>query len=276
MRIAVLNWTVRRVGGTETYLAGIVPALQRRGHETAFWHEVDRPADREVMHFTGDTPVWSAAALGAKQALAALQAWRPDVLYAHGLLDPDLEARTLDIAPAAFFAHAYYGVCISGSKAFSAPTRIPCNRPFGPACLLQFYPRRCGGLNPVTMGVEFVRQRARLRLLTRYRAILTHSEHMQREYERYPGLEHRIHHSWYAAEPLGPPPSRSRKPRAAMTERSALCVCCSWAAWTISKAAISRSMPCRSLRPRCGASCTWSSRETVLRAAGGKPPLTKP
>ena len=44
MRIAVLNWTVRRVGGTETYLAGIVPALQRRGHETAFWHEVDRPA----------------------------------------------------------------------------------------------------------------------------------------------------------------------------------------------------------------------------------------
>ena len=206
MRIAVVNWTVRRVGGTETYLAGIVPALQRRGHETAFWHEVDRPANREVMHFTGDTPVWSAAVLGAKQALAALQAWRPDVLYAHGLLDPDLEARTLDIAPAAFFAHAYYGVCISGSKAFSAPTRIPCNRPFGPACLLQFYPRRCGGLNPVTMGVEYVRQRARLRLLTRYRAILTHSEHMQREYERYPGLEHRIHHSWYAAEPLGPPP----------------------------------------------------------------------
>ena len=206
MRIAVVNWTVRRVGGTETYLAGIVPALQRRGHETAFWHEVDRPADREVMRFSGDTPVWSAAALGANQALMALQEWRPDVLYAHGLLDPDLEARTLDIAPAAFFAHAYYGVCISGSKAFSAPTRIPCDRPFGPACLLQFYPRRCGGLNPVTMGVEYVRQRARLRLLTRYRAILTHSEHMQREYERYPGLEHRIHHSWYAAEPLGPPP----------------------------------------------------------------------
>ncbi len=206
MRIAVLNWTVRRVGGTETYLAGIVPALQRHGHETAFWHEVDQPLDREVMHFAGDVPVWSAAAMGTNRALAALTAWRPDVLYAHGLLDPHLEARTLDIAPAAFFAHAYYGVCISGTKAFSAPTRVPCSRAFGPACLLQFYPRRCGGLNPITMGVEYARQRARLQLLRRYRAILTHSEHMQREYERYPGLEHRIHHSWYAAEPIGPPP----------------------------------------------------------------------
>ena len=206
MRIAVLNWTVRRVGGTETYLAGIVPALQRRGYETAFWHEVDQPVDREKMHFAQTVPVWSAAALGSNEALAALQAWQPDVLYSHGLLDPNLEARTLDIAPAAFFAHAYYGVCISGAKAFSAPTRVPCSRAFGPACLVQFYPRRCGGLNPITMGIDYARQRARLRLLPRYRAILTHSEHMQREYERYPGLEHRIHHSWYAAEPFGQPP----------------------------------------------------------------------
>jgi glycosyltransferase involved in cell wall biosynthesis len=206
MRIAVLNWTVRRVGGTETYLSGIVPSLKRHGHETAFWHEVDQPADREVMRFAADVPVWSATALGTTEALSALKAWRPDVLYAHGLLDPQLEARTLEVAPAAFFAHAYYGVCISGSKAFSVPARLPCSRPFGPGCLLHFYPRRCGGLNPVTMGVEYARQRARLRLLRRYRAILTHSEHMQREYERYPGLEHRIHHSWYAAEPFGPPP----------------------------------------------------------------------
>jgi glycosyltransferase involved in cell wall biosynthesis len=210
VRIAVLNWTVRRVGGTETYLTGIVPALQRHGHQAAFWHEVDRPADRELMHFAGDVPVWSASAFGSDEALEALAAWKPDVLYTHGLLDPALEARTLDIAPAAFFAHAYYGVCISGSKAFSAPARVPCSRPFGPACLLQFYPRRCGGLNPITMGVEYARQRARLRLLRRYGAILTHSEHMQREYERYPGLEHRIHHSWYAAEPYGPPPPPER------------------------------------------------------------------
>jgi glycosyltransferase involved in cell wall biosynthesis len=210
MRIAVLNWTVRRVGGTETYLSGLVPALQRAGHQAAYWHEVDYPTDREAMHFGDDVPVWSSAALGANEALAALRAWAPHVLYAHGLLDPDLEGRTLDVAPAVFFAHAYYGVCISGSKAFSAPTRVPCSRAFGPACLLQFYPRRCGGLNPVTMGIEYTRQRARLRLLTRYGAILTHSEHMQREYERYPGLAHRIHHSWYAAEPFGQPPPSNR------------------------------------------------------------------
>jgi glycosyltransferase involved in cell wall biosynthesis len=220
LRIAVLNWTVRRVGGTETYLAGIVPSLQRRGHETAFWHEVDRPADREALHFA-DVPVWSVASLGSAAALAELKDWKPDVLYTHGLLDPRLEAQTLDIAPAAFFAHAYYGVCISGSKAFSLPTRVPCSRPFGPACLLQFYPRRCGGLNPITMGVEYARQRARLRLLSRYGAILTHSEHMQREYERYPGLEHRIHHSWYAAEPYGHPPPKDFSPQPASANEPA-------------------------------------------------------
>src|SRR5262245_29695911 len=132
MRIAVLNWTVRRVGGTETYLSGIVPALRRAGHQAAFWHEVDYPTDREVIQFGDDVPVWSSAALGTDGALARLRAWEPQVLYSHGLLDPALETRTLDVAPAVFFAHAYYGVCISGSKAFSAPTRVPCSRAFGP------------------------------------------------------------------------------------------------------------------------------------------------
>jgi glycosyltransferase involved in cell wall biosynthesis len=206
MRIAVLSWTSRRVGGTETYLTGIIPALVRAGHDVAFWHEVDEPAERDPIVSMPNVPMWSAGRLGATAALAALQHWTPDVIYAHGLLSPRLEARALDIAPAAFFAHGYYGACISGAKAFSRPVRQPCSRQFGAACLLYFYPRRCGGLNPIAMATEYTRQAARLALLPRYRAILTHSEHMRLEYMRYPGLETRVYNCSYAIEPEAAPP----------------------------------------------------------------------
>jgi glycosyltransferase involved in cell wall biosynthesis len=104
------------------------------------------------------------------------------VIYSHGLLDPNLEAATIQIAPAVFFAHTYYGTCISGAKAFKRPRVQPCNRRFGKECLQQYYPRSCGGLNPVTMLQEYHRQSQRLKLLTRYRAIVTHSKHMRAEY----------------------------------------------------------------------------------------------
>jgi glycosyltransferase involved in cell wall biosynthesis len=81
-----------------------------------------------------------------------------------------------------FFAHNYYGTCISGAKTFKSPVVTPCDRRFGWQCLAHYYPRRCGGWNPVTMVRLFTQQRDRLELLSRYRAIVTHSSHMQDEY----------------------------------------------------------------------------------------------
>jgi glycosyltransferase involved in cell wall biosynthesis len=159
-----------------------MPHLQRAGHEIALWHEVDTPADYELIPTPAGTPAWSVANLGLETALAKLSDWHPHLLYAHGLLDPHVERRTLDIAPAVFFAHNYYGTCISGAKTFKRPVIQPCDRRFGWQCLAQYYPRRCGGWNPVTMMRLFRQQRDRLELLSRYRAIVTHSEHMQNEY----------------------------------------------------------------------------------------------
>lgn len=198
MRIALLNWTSRRVGGAETYLEALMPVLQDLGHAVAFFHEVDRPEARERLGFGAGITVIPAGTLGADAALARLREWQPDVLYAHGLLDPELEARMFDIAPAVFFVHNYYGTCISGNKAFAAPARQPCDKAFGAACLLHYYPRRCGGLNPMTMLRDFSKQRRRLQLLREYRLILTHSAHMQQEYERYPGLKGRVRACAYA------------------------------------------------------------------------------
>src|SRR5688572_30052319 len=185
MRIAIVNWSNRRFGGTGTYLSTLLPALRTAGHDIALWHEVEDPIDKELLPTPSGMPVWSVSALGLDAALDNLRAWTPDVLYAHGLLDPAVEQHVLDLAPAVFFAHDYYGTCISGSKTFTNPRISPCDRRFGWPCLLQYYPRRCGGLSPITMLRQFRRQESRLELLSRYKAIVTHSGHMQREYLRH-------------------------------------------------------------------------------------------
>lgn len=181
MRIAVINWNRRKVGGVETYLNTIIPELSGAGHELAFWSEVDEPAEREQISLPPGSPAWCVSELGPERALAELRAWRPDLTYTHKLLDPGLEAETLRLAPSIFFAHDYYGTCISGDKTFKYPVVKPCDRRFGWQCLLHYYPHRCGGLSPVTMMKLYQLQSSRLKLLHRYDAIVTHSDHMLAE-----------------------------------------------------------------------------------------------
>jgi glycosyltransferase involved in cell wall biosynthesis len=181
MRIAVVNWSTRRVGGVETYLNTIIPELARAGHEIAFWSEVDLPLEHARIELPPNAPAWCVAALGADEALARLTAWHPDVIYSHKLADPDLELRVLGIAPSVFFAHDYNGTCISGTKTFRFPVVQPCNRRFGWQCLAHYFPHRCGGLSPVTMFKLYGLQTRRQENLHRYDAIVTHSDHMLAE-----------------------------------------------------------------------------------------------
>lgn len=208
MRIAVVNWTGRRVGGTETYLGLIIPVLSEAGHEVAFWHETDVPGDRERIALPEGVPSWDVSALGAARALEELRRWSPDLIYAHGLLSPELETKTIALAPSVFFAHAYYGTCISGSKTLRHPRVIPCARRFGWRCVLHYYPRGCGGHSPVSMAREFTRQSRRLNLLEHYRAVLTHSTHMREEYLRHglePGRVHNLSYYAYSESQAGEP-----------------------------------------------------------------------
>lgn len=212
MRIAVVNWSRRRVGGTETYLGLIIPELARVGHELALWHERDEPASRERIALPEDVPSWCVEGMGAGRALAALRAWRPDLIYTHSLMSPRLEEETLKIAPAVFFAHAYYGTCISGGKAFKRPGVVPCDRRFGWECLLKYYPHRCGGLSPLTMVRLFRLQSKRLELLRRYEAILTHSSHMHAEYLKHGLPPSRVFNlSYYAHGSYKPSPAEDEE-----------------------------------------------------------------
>src|SRR5437773_2748420 len=193
MRILIVNWSGRKVAGIEDYLTNVIPALRLAGHDLAFAHEVDIPATRERIQLPDGAPSWDVSALGTPQTLEKMKSWNPDLIYAHGLLDPEFETGFLTIAPAVYFTHNYYGTCISGLKTFKFPTVRPCSRQFGPACLLHYFPRRCGGRSPITMWRLFRRERRRLANLRKYKAIVTHSNHMREEYVRNGIPQSRVH-----------------------------------------------------------------------------------
>lgn len=185
MRIALINWTNRHVGGAETYLARLIPQLLQAGHLLFFWHEGIEPSDRDVIAGSATLPASCVQQMGADAALRTLREWRPDVLYMHGVTKPELERRLLVIAPAVLLAHNYYGTCVSGGKAYQNPSSRPCSRRFGLSCLALYYPRRCGGLSPVTMMRDYQRQSQRRTLLSQYESIVTLSGHMRDEYIRH-------------------------------------------------------------------------------------------
>ena len=202
MRIAVVNWNRRREGGVETYLDIIISALHQAGHDIAFCHEIDQPPERSPIRLPQEAPSWCAGHLGIERTVAALREWRPDVIYSHNLASVELERQILKIAPAVFFAHAYQGTCISGSKTFTMPAPNPCQRRFGWQCFLHFYPRRCGGLNPVTMVSLYRTQASRLALIKQYNVVLTNSDHMRAEYIRHGIPTGRVITVRYCVKPL--------------------------------------------------------------------------
>jgi glycosyltransferase involved in cell wall biosynthesis len=181
MRVAVANWHSRVVGGAESYIKGVVTALESAGVELAMLSERESADHREKIELSASAPTWCVSDIGEQAALAAMRAWRPDVVYVHLIESPALEARLLDLAPAVLFAHSYHGMCISGEKTFKFPDVRPCGLPFGWKCLLHFYPHRCGGLSPITMWQDYLKQSERHSILPKYSAIVTASEYLRRE-----------------------------------------------------------------------------------------------
>src|SRR5438105_8196483 len=135
MRIAIINWSGRIVGGVENYISRIVPELHRNGHTLAFLHDVDTPLDRDRIALPDSTLAWCAAESGPESARAVLNAWRPDVIYLQSSIEREWIAAAVAVTPTIFFCHDYVGTCISGLKTFQLPVMQPCARRFGWPCL---------------------------------------------------------------------------------------------------------------------------------------------
>jgi glycosyltransferase involved in cell wall biosynthesis len=193
VRIAIVNALRVHAGGTETYLHTVIPALASAGHQLAFLYRFEASAGQETIFLPRGTPAWGTERLSAKSALSGLREWAPDVIFVNSAMAPDIETELPALAPIVLFAHDYGATCISGYKMFAFPRARPCNRIFGPSCLLHYYPCRCGGLNPLTMWRDYRSNSARLARLHSYAAVLTASNHMRQEYLRHGLPPSRVH-----------------------------------------------------------------------------------
>ena len=185
MRIVIVNATRRKVGGVESYLEQLLPAWEAQEHEAACLFESGADAASDGIRIRHEVPTWQADPSNATTALQALQAWKPDLIFLHSQIDPSLKDRLLSIAPGVFYAHNYCGTCISGTKRHAFPQAWVCHKVFSPACLAHYFPRRCGGLNPLTMVRRYRVERAWLEELRDFAAIVVASEHMALEYRRH-------------------------------------------------------------------------------------------
>jgi glycosyltransferase involved in cell wall biosynthesis len=194
LRVAIATWSPSVLGGAENYLRSAVASLGRRGHALGVLHESPPdPRSEPIAQPAAGIPQWCVRHLGADAALRALAGWEPDVVWTHGLAAPRLEDALLRAYPCVLFAHGYYGTCVSGLKLHSFPVPRACTRPFGPACLALYLPRRCGGLNPVHAVRDYALQSRRHGFLARYRAIAVASDHMRTEFARHGVPAERLH-----------------------------------------------------------------------------------
>jgi glycosyltransferase involved in cell wall biosynthesis len=213
MRIAFVNSHRSRIGGAETYLDTVMPALDAAGHRVSFLYMLSPAPGEQLIRLPLGIEHWCAAETGWERTIAALIKWRADIVYVHAMDDVAGIAAVIGCAPAVLFAHSYYGTCISGHKMFSAPRPVPCERIFGPRCFAHYYPHRCGGLDPLNMIRSYRDQLTRLHLMRRCAAILTASEHMRAELLRHgfaPEIVRAMTLPVAPAEPIEAPPNLSK------------------------------------------------------------------
>jgi glycosyltransferase involved in cell wall biosynthesis len=215
LRILITTEHRALVGGVESYLSLVIPALLARGHEVMFVHAIDARPGRPAV--TDSAPSTPRVLTTAPSTLARVAAWKPDVIYDHGIGDVTLEAALAAKFPTVFFAHNYHGACVSGTKRFAFPTIEPCTRALGLGCLACFYVRRCGGLNPLTMINDYRVQTRRRALLYHCANVVVISGHMKREYERQGLAPDRVVLVPYpiraSSEPVTPPVAKPRTHR---------------------------------------------------------------
>src|ERR1700680_2009027 len=164
MKILIAGQQRSIVGGVETYLRALVPALMESGHEIALLYDYApaAPAGPTVDPPEAALPVWYSEGLRrSSQQWQELTNWGPEVVYSNGLASLDIVKSLQERYRTVLYLHAYWGTCTTGRKCHAFPTIQPCTRTFGPACLLLHYPRRCGGLNPLSALQMFQTERAR-------------------------------------------------------------------------------------------------------------------
>jgi glycosyltransferase involved in cell wall biosynthesis len=184
VRIVVVSANQSIVGGGETYLAWLLAALLRRGHEVAFAFEQsaenpDRAVDRGL-----ELRRWHIRAVPRAEFLAEIRAFQPEIVFLNACEDETLDLELATRFRSVLFAHAFYAACATGWRVHQFPTRQICTRRFGPACIPTNYLRGCGTRNPKRLLTFYSKQRARSEVLRRLSGLVVASHFMRELYMR--------------------------------------------------------------------------------------------
>jgi len=180
MRILVANDNQSVLGGAETYLRAVLRLLGERGHELGLVCAYPPIAGLPTVGFP-ELPIWVAPR--AADVLAVAEKWRPDVVFSQDYADPSVDAALARRFPTVLFMHNYSGACVSGTK-YQSARGVPCSRPLGLGCLALYFPRGCGGRNPVTALSLYRKNRGIQDLMPDCRAVMVASRHMAEELAR--------------------------------------------------------------------------------------------
>jgi glycosyltransferase involved in cell wall biosynthesis len=172
------------IGGVETYLRAILPTVSRLGWRLALLFEHDAVGTDTIDRDVPWEKLFQLRSSNYDRVLAEVEAWAPNVVFNNGMTNVEVE-RQLNCYPVVYFAHNYIGTCISGAKRHGWPSPAPCNRTLGLGCLAHYFPRRCGGLNPITMLQQYRVNQQRLGMLRGCARIQVASEWMRAEYLRH-------------------------------------------------------------------------------------------
>lgn len=206
MRILISNEALTGGGGVETYLASVIAALGRRGHEVAVLHHNSAAAAGPTRIAPPGVCTFSVQDEGLDRAIKRATDWRPEICFAHNMQFLDVEERIVRTWPVAKMMHFYVGTCVSGQKAHTFPGVTPCTRQFGPGCALLYLPRRCGRWRVSSLTSQYGLAIRQHELLSRYRTVIVASAHMAVEYERH-GIPRRTVHTvpLFATDRAGEP-----------------------------------------------------------------------
>jgi glycosyltransferase involved in cell wall biosynthesis len=215
VRIAIVAANQHLVGGAETYLSWLLPALVARGHEVGFAFELatsdqDRAVDRGVEPLVR----WNLQVVPRTEFLEQLSSFAPDLVFLQGSHDETLDMLIARRFRAVLFAHIFYGACATGWRVHRVPERKICTRRFGPACLPINYLRGCGARNPLHLLHLYSNQRGRSDVLQRLVGLVVASEYMRQVYVQHGVPESDVHvipcPAQRAPDHDPPPPRESR------------------------------------------------------------------
>lgn len=192
MRILFANDGIGDAGGVQNYLAAVMPALAKRGHQVSLLH-LDRLRPGASSPAPAGAPHWGMLELGMDAALFAALAWGPDLAFVHNMRPLEVDRRLCAAVPTVKFMHGYFGTCVSGQKAHLFPRPQACGKPLGPGCIPIYATRRCGRMRPGYVAEGYRWANEQNGMFGGYASLVTASRHMRDEYLRNGAAPDRVH-----------------------------------------------------------------------------------